>query len=127
MAIRTELTLRLPNSPGAMAGVCRALAEERVRITAMTLDGAGQVRLLLDNPVRGAGVLRERRHTVTEREVLVVQVSSAPAALPTVLATLAEAGVNVEYAYAATPEAGPMTVAVLGVEDAVRAAAAGGL
>ncbi len=29
MAIRTELNLRLPNSPGALNEVCRALADER--------------------------------------------------------------------------------------------------
>ncbi len=37
MGIRTELTLRLPNSPGALAGVCRLLADERVNIVALSL------------------------------------------------------------------------------------------
>lgn len=127
MAIRTELSLRLPNSPGALAAVCRALADERVRITALSLDGAGLLRLLLDNPVRGAGVLRDRRHTITEREVIAVQVSSAPGSLATVLALLADAVVNVEYAYASTPEAGPMRVVVIGVDDPMRAAGIAGL
>jgi hypothetical protein len=127
MAIRTELNLRLPNSPGALATVCRTLADERVRITAMSLDGAGLLRLLLDNPVRGAGVLRDRRHTIVEREVIVVQVATAPGSLAVVLTLLADAGVNVEYAYAATPEGGPMTVAVLGVDDAMRAATMAGV
>jgi hypothetical protein len=127
MAIRTELSLRLPNSPGALAAVCRVLADERVRISAMSLDGTGLLRLLLDNHVRGAGVLRDRRHTITEREVIAVQVSSTPGSLATVLALLADAGVNVEYAYASTPEAGPMSVAVIGVDDAMRAAGAAGL
>ena len=40
--IRTELALRLPNSPGALAGVCRLLSDERVNIVAMSIDPAGQ-------------------------------------------------------------------------------------
>ncbi len=32
MAIRTELNLRIPNSPGALASVCRLLSDERVNI-----------------------------------------------------------------------------------------------
>ena len=127
MAIRTELSLRLANSPGALAAVGRALADERVRITAMSLDATGLLRLLLDNHVRGAGVLRDRRHTIAEREVIAVQVSSAPGSLATVLALLADAGVNVEYVYMSTPEAGPMSVAVIGVDDPMRAAGIAGL
>lgn len=127
MAIRTELSLRLPNSPGALAAVCRVLADERVRITALSLDATGLLRLLLDNHVRGAGVLRDRRHTIAEREVIAVQVSSGPGSLATVLALLADAGVNVEYAYMSTPEAGPMSVAVIGVDDPMRAAGMAGL
>ena len=55
MAIRTEVNLRLPNSPGALAGVCRLLSDERVNILAMALDASGQLRLVLDNHVHGAG------------------------------------------------------------------------
>ena len=40
MAIRTELNLRLPNSPGALAAVCRALADERVNIVALAVEPA---------------------------------------------------------------------------------------
>ena len=43
MAIRTELTLRLPNSPGALADVCAALAAERVRLLARPFTAEGLV------------------------------------------------------------------------------------
>ena len=36
--IRTELSLRLGNSPGALAGVCRLLSNERVNVLAMSLE-----------------------------------------------------------------------------------------
>jgi len=128
MAIRTELNLRIPNSPGALAAVCRLLADERVNIIAMTLEASGQLRLVVDNPVRGAGVLRAQHHEVTERLVVVAAVASGPGALAPVLTIAAEAGVNVDYAYGSTPpEMTTGTAIVLGVEDAARAAAASGI
>jgi hypothetical protein len=128
MAIRTELTLRLPNSPGALAGVCRALADERVNIVALSVEPSGQLRLVVDNHVRASGVLRERHHQVTTREVLVAAVASGPGALAPVLAMVAGAGVNVEYAYGTAPDTGSSSASiVIGVEDAARAAAAAGI
>ena len=128
MAIRTELTLRLPNSPGALAGVCRALADERVNIVALSVEPSGQLRLVVDNHVRASGVLRERHHQVTTREVLVAAVASGPGALAPVLAMVAGAGVNVEYAYGTAPDTASSGASiVIGVEDAARAAAAAGI
>ncbi len=127
MAIRTELNLRLPNSPGALNEVCRVLADERVRIHALMLESAGTLRLLVDNPVRAAGVLRERRHVVDERDVLVTPLPNAPGGLAPVLALVRDAGVNLEYAYAAAPESSQTAVLVLGVDDAARASMSTGL
>ena len=127
MAILTELNLRLPNSPGALAGVCRLLADERVNIIAMTLEASGHLRLVLDNHVRGAGVLRAQHHQVTERPVVVATIANGPGALAPVLAIAADAGVNVDYAYGSATEGTSGAAVVLGVEDAQRAAAASGI
>ena len=88
MAIRTELNLRLPNSPGALEGVCRLLSDERVNITAMALEATGQLRLVLDNHVHGAAVLREHHHQVAERNVIVTSIPNAPGSLAPVLGLL---------------------------------------
>jgi hypothetical protein len=127
MAIRTELSLRLPNSPGALAGVCRLLADERVNILALAVEANGQLRMVVDNHVRGVGVLRERHHRVEARDVLVLPVASAPGALVPVLTLVADAGINVEYAYGAAPETSVSAVVVLGVDDPLRAAARAGV
>jgi hypothetical protein len=126
MAIRTELTLRLPNSPGALATVSRLLADERVHVLALMLERGGTLRLLPDNHLRAAAVLRAHRHQVSERDVLAADVTDASGAVAPILGLLSERGVNVEYAYggAATRGSG---VIVLGVDDAARAAAAAGL
>ena len=127
MAIQTELGLRLPNSPGALATICRSLADERVNIIAMTIESNGQLRLVVDNAVRAAGALRDRHHQVSEREVLVVQIAHGPGSLGPVLKLIADAGVNIEYAYGAAIDAHPVATIVLGVDDARRAAAAAGV
>ena len=125
--IRTELSLRLPNSPGALAGVCQLLSDERVNIIAMTLEPAGQMRVVVDNHVHAAGILREHHHQVTERDVIVTSVPNAPGALAPALKLISEAGINVEYAYGGGSEGSPTATIVLGVEDAERAAAAAGV
>src|SRR5229473_4306247 len=107
MAIRTELNLRLPNSAGALAGVCRLLSDERVNILAMTLESGGQLRLVLDNHVHGAAVLREHHHQVTERDVLVTFVPNSPGSLAPALKLVSDANVNVEYAYGGGSDGSP--------------------
>jgi len=125
--IRTELSLRLPNTPGALAGVCQLLSDERVNILAMTLEPTGQLRLVVDNHVHAAGVLREHHHQVTERDVIVTSVPNAPGALAPALRLVADANVNVEYAYSGAAETSAMASVVLGVDNAQRAAAAAGI
>jgi len=127
MAIRTELSLRIPNSLGALAGVCRLLSAERVNVLAMTLEAGGHLRLVVDNHVHGGAVLREHHHQVSERDVIVTAVSNSPGALAPALRLIADAGINVEYAYGGAGESGNTASVVLGVEDAMKASAAAGI
>lgn len=127
MAIRTELNLRLPNSPGALAGVCALLSIERVNVVALALEGTGQLRLVVDNHVHGAAVLREHHHQVAERDVIVLTVSNTPGSVASTLKLITDAGVNIEYAYGSGSESAPSASIVLGVDQAQRAAAAAGV
>jgi hypothetical protein len=126
MAIRTELSLRLPNSPGALQRICDVLSEARVGIIALHLESSGRLRLVVDNALHGMGALRDRQHQVEERDVLYVLLPNTPGALAGSTRLLAEAGINVEYAYGSAVEGTPMAAAVFGVADARRAAAAVG-
>jgi hypothetical protein len=125
--IRTELSLRIGNSPGALAGVCRLLSDERVNIVALMLEAGGQVRLVVDNHVHAAAVLRDHHHQVAERDVIVTVVPHTPGSLASTLKLVADADVNVEYAYGGGSEGTAAATIVLGVEDAQRGAAAAGV
>ena len=126
MAIRTELSVRLPNSPGALGRVCRILGDERVNVFALTVERGGTLRMVVDNPLRAAGALADREYTVEERNVLFLSLPNAPGALGHAAGLLAAADVNVEYAYASALESRSRAAVVIGVEDAERAATASG-
>jgi hypothetical protein len=125
--IRPELSLRLQNSPGALARVCDLLSAERVNLIALSLEANGWLRLIVDNPVHARGVLAERHYEVQEREALIVEVRNDAGALAAVAKMLASAGVNLDYVYATAREGQPTATVVVGVADAMRVASAAGL
>ncbi len=127
MAIRTEISLRLANNPGALSRLCGILAEARIDILGLHLESSGRLRLLVDNPLHAAGVLREHQYAVDERDVLYVTVPNQPGAAGGVARLLADADVNIDYAYGAAVEGAPMAAVVYGVADAQRASAEAGV
>ena len=96
MAIRTELTLVIENKPGAAARVFKGLADNRINIVAMQLEHRRLLRLLVDNPLHAAELMRERKIKVDQREVLYTVMPNDPGVLGRMAMLLADAGVNVE-------------------------------
>jgi len=127
MAIRTELTLRLQNSPGTLARVCQVIADERMNIVALNLASPLVARMVVDNPVHAAAILREHHYHVEEREVIYTTTANDPGALLRITRLIADAGINVEYLYATALEGQGMASIVVGVPDAERASAAAGV
>ena len=83
--------------------------------------------MVVDNHVHGGAVLREHHHQVAERDVILMAVPNSPGSLAPAMRLVADAGVNVEYAYGGAPEGAAMAAIVLGVADAARASAAAGV
>jgi hypothetical protein len=127
MAIQRELTVQLANSPGTLGRVAQVLGNERINMLAMLVDGSGALRMVVDNPLHAAGALRELHYQVDERDVLYATVPNEPGSLGRVVKMLAEAGINLDYAYASGIDRVPMVAVVLGVTDAQRASAATGI
>ncbi len=127
MAIRTELILKLPNNPGALGRVCDALAAGSVNLLALALEAGGTLRVLVDNPLHAVATLREQHYHVGERDVLYAMMPNEPGALSRTVRLIADAGINVEYAYGTGIETQPMVGVVIGVADAQGASAASGI
>lgn len=127
MAIQREITVRLANSPGTLSRVAQVLGAERINMLAMTVDQSGALRMVVDNPLHAAASLREQHYQVEERDVLYTSMPNEPGALGRALKLLADAGINVEYAYASGIDRLPMVGVVIGVNDAQKASYATGI
>jgi hypothetical protein len=127
MAITKEITVKLANTPGTLGRVAQLLGAERINMLAMSIDASGQLRMVVDNPLHAAGTLREQHYTVDERDVLYTAMPNEPGSLARALKLLADAGINLDYAYASGLERTPMVGIVLGVRDAQKAAYATGM
>jgi hypothetical protein len=100
--VRRQISIALKNEPGQLATVCRLLADKGVNIDALSiLDNVeqGVIRLLTSDSSIARNVLTAHGCYVVEAEVLEVEMRNAPGALARVAARLAQAGVNIEYAY----------------------------
>jgi hypothetical protein len=127
MAIQREITVKLANSPGSLARVAQVLGAERVNMLAMMVEPSGALRLVVDNPLHAAALLREQHYQVEERDVLYTTMPNEPGAVGRALKLLADSGINVDYAYASGIDRLPMVGVVIGVADASKASYATGM
>ena len=119
----TDLTVRLVDRPGAMAGACEALGDAGVNIDgccAYPAGTAGQLHLLVEDAGGARAALSAAGYEVVQdRQVIVHELNDVPGSAGACLRRIADAGVNLELIYLATA-----TRLVVGVDDfdAARAA-----
>ena len=97
-----EITVALENRRGRLAHLCKCLAERKVNIMAISVvDSAtmGLVRLVVDKPEVALEMLQTCPMTVTEREVLLVDLPNRAGALAEAADRLAKRRINIEYVY----------------------------
>jgi hypothetical protein len=100
----TQLAVFLANRPGALARVCEALAKAEVNINALaTSDTVDHtvVRMVVSDPTKALMLLGEAGVLAIETEVLMIETANQPGVLAKIAERLAEADVNIEYAYLA--------------------------
>ena len=90
-----------------MARTCAIISEAGVNILAMavhdTVDNA-VVRFLVDQPTKAILLLEQEEFYVQEQDVLVVEIDNQTGTLARICQSLAEADINIAYAYCtATP------------------------
>mgnify|MGYP001298990595 CR=1 FL=1 len=122
MAIRLELTFQLQNSPGALHRVCEILRVERVNMVALSVESAGRLRIIVDNPQRAISALETCNYAVQSQDVLFLKLSNSPESLEETMRLLTDADVNIDYIYAAGLGNRLNKAVVIGVENVARAA-----
>ena len=97
-----QLTVFLPNEPGALTCVSRTLGEQGIQVLALmvsSMNEAAIVRLVCDDPERASETLTERGYYLTVAKVLALEIPDVPGGLATVLQHLVSVALNVEYVY----------------------------
>ena len=100
----TQLAVFLANRPGALARVCEALANAEINIQALaTSDTVDHtvVRMVVSDPTKALMLLGEAGVLALETEVLTIETANEPGVLAKIAERLAEANLNIEYAYLA--------------------------
>jgi hypothetical protein len=120
----TDLTVILEDRPGELARLGQATGAGGINIeglAAFTGDGRGVIHVLVEDAARARAALEaEDIRIADEREALVVDIEDQPGSLGELARELAEANVNIEFAY--TTFGGVRVVIVTDDLDAARAA-----
>jgi len=115
-----QISIFMENKYGRMARVAKALADANVNIRALTIAEAGDfgiVRMVVDDTEKGYKVLREEGFTVSETEVLAVEIKDSPGGLFEIANTLGMNEINVDYAYAFVTAKAERAMLILRVDD----------
>jgi hypothetical protein len=124
MESATQLAVFLANRPGALARVCEALAKAEINIHALatsdTIDHS-VVRMVVSDPTKALMLLGEAGVLALESEVLMIETENEPGVLAKIAERLAEAKINIEYAYLAGSPNAPQGLIILRPSDVDKA------
>ncbi|MGP8073127.1 MAG: ACT domain-containing protein [Thermoplasmata archaeon] len=119
-----EISLTLPNRPGALAGVARTLARERINLAAISVDSTatkGRVRLVVSDPDRAMTFLTAAGYETEVREMMAVRLEDRAGSFLRVLEALARAKVNVQSVAILVARDGNQSLVALSANDLPRA------
>lgn len=114
-----QIAVFLENKSGRLAEITAILAENDINIRALSVaDTAdfGILRLIVDKVEKAKTVLRENGFTVGKTQVIAVEVEDKTGGLASVLQSIKNAGINVEYMYAFVNKTGENAVLIFRFE-----------
>jgi len=100
-----QITVFVENKPGRLAEVTGHLVDAGINIHALAIADTtdfGIVRMIVSNPEKAKGVLREKSFMVKTTNVVAIPMGHNPGSLNSVLRILDGAGIFIEYMYAFT-------------------------
>lgn len=98
-----QISVFLENRPGCLHEMTKALADANIDLRGLSLaetSDFGIVRLIVDDVLGTANVLKDAGFVASLTDVLAVEVPNVPGGLNRVLEILDGAKINVEYMYA---------------------------
>ncbi|WP_135604506.1 ACT domain-containing protein [Methanococcoides sp. NM1] len=98
-----QISLFAENKPGRLANIAEKFKESGINIRAFTIAEAGDfgiIRMVVDHPDSAHKVLHDAGFTVSETNVLGVEMEDVPGQLAMIADVLSEKDINIDYAYA---------------------------
>lgn len=124
MRIATQFSIFLINKPGVLAQVTTTLAKAKINLFALTLTDSGEhgvLRIACDDPDAARKALGKVHDRFTETDVLAVEITNEPGAFASAAQKLADAHININYAYCTGGAKGGKTTAIFKVADLKKA------
>jgi hypothetical protein len=124
MEITKQLAIFLDNRPGMLARVADALAESKINIYAITTSDTVDhtvIRMVVSDYRKALHVFEEHGTLVVDDDVLMLNRSNKPGELASLARKLADAKVNIEYCYSATPPDAKNGLLILRVSNPAKA------
>jgi len=115
-----QISVFLENKAGRLSHVTRVLGDAGINIRALSIADTsdfGILRIIVNDPARAYRILKDASFTVSETEVIAVQVSDSPGGLAAVLEQMSQASLNIEYLYAFLGTSDNDALVVFKVED----------
>ncbi len=119
-----QISIFLENQSGRLARVTKTLGDNHINIRALSIADTtdfGILRLIVSDPEQAWQVLKEQEYTVSETEIIAIQVPDHPGGLGEILQILDQCGINIEYMYAFVGRSNADAVVVFRVENIDRA------
>ena len=104
-----QLSLFLANTPGTLRRVCEALAKEKINILAHSVGNSldyAVFRCVVSDSVRAVHLLESAGVFLLENDVLGLSIDDKPGMLAPIAGKLADARLNIDYAYGSAAEQG---------------------
>jgi hypothetical protein len=115
-----QISIFMENKPGSLGRVAKTLSDGGVNIRALTVAEAGDfgvIRMVVDDTAKGYQVLRDGGFTVSETDVLAVELKDVPGGLYVIAKTLGENNINMDYAYAFVTAKAERAMLIVRVDD----------
>jgi len=119
-----EISLTLPNRPGAIAGVARTLAAQRINLAAIGADSSprgGRIRLIVNDPDRAVRLLAAAGYKPEVREMLAVRLEDRAGSFLKVLEVLSAEKVNIQSVAILVAREGNQPLVAISADDLPRA------
>ena len=124
MQITKQLALFLDNRPGTLARLADELYKSKINIYAISTSDTvdhSVVRLVVNDYRKALLLFEEHGTLVVEDDVLMVEGANKPGELARIARRLADAKVNIEYCYSATPADAKRGLLVMRVSNPTKA------